>query len=611
MLARIDRLRRKHKQIKLDLSLEFPDQNLQPHLDPPSTTWLEIEWVNEGQIWIYYFNVESGETIWTKPREQAATLDAVDRAIREFEEMKARFVGFASPWRVEQSFRVGNSADEQDLSRRVRVVGRDVTTSVSKAVEMLNDGSHECDSGMCVVFSERGGGYYCLYRADKSREARAKLPEMESPQNVPFTRQVSPAMTNPTAGEMPAALRQPLVPGAQETRYGGREAVDVSHNSNAGRAFGHSGDVGLTFGPSSAAKRNKRLPGQMPWRTFLYATSTLIGLWVLGTLVFTFEVYADLPHFAWPEEEESGGEHSGGSGDEPEGGDENPDFRRVGVPDDHLAMNGQSKPWQSLSSQQGLSARGKTIEIEMQARHAPRILYDGSWPHAFFTPRDLACHESLGQSIFIVEKYAVHRLYFNDTGVEVQPALQSCLMENPEFVSRGLSSISIECKSEKTCRALLLSASGLGGLWCSLTDNSSHPAYMRGVGWRSVATSHDGGAWALRAHHSVVRLGSHDGSELIPQYEALRSAQMARVEHLHVLQNRKLLGLDPAGWLHSWSLSGKANSRALLPQRLKTKWVGMCSIGSSLYLAGIDKLGKGATVWQMQPKNFVTTSVLV
>jgi len=405
----------------------------------------------------------------------------------------------------------------------------------------------------------------------------------ESPFQNDFGRQGSMATRPQTTFEL---LQQPLVPGAQETRFGGREAVNVEQ---AQHAFGHSAEAGLMFGGPQGATRARRKPGHMPWRTFLYATATLIALWVLGTLFIITEVW-ELVEIHWETED----------ADNPHGKTRSSEMTI-------------SRNWKTVK----LDALQPEIVVQGGARHDPTVLYDGKWPHFFFTPRDIGCHEVLGQSIFIIEKYAVHQLIFNESGSIIRPALEDCLMEHPEFLSQGLASISIECETTGACHAAIFSAAGLGGLRCPLSED---PLYQRGKrfhiyggNWRSVTSSNDGGAWALFGN-VIVKLAGHPSlhGELVPHYEAFQSKHVAAIERLHVLRNKKLLGLDPSGWLRSWPLSGNEGPHALrLSPKFKMEWIGLCSIGSTLYFGGVNKDRQGATVWQMRPRDFARTSVMV
>lgn len=268
-------------------------------------------------------------------------------------------------------------------------------------------------------------------------------------------------------------------------------------------------------------------------------------------------------------------------------------------------------------SMKQIGGSGSETVLRLGARHDPMLLFRGKWPHSFFAPRDIACHKAYGQSILVIEKYAVHQLSFNENGSTVRPVMETCLMEDPEFLAQGLRSISIECGVNGTCHASIFSASGLGGLRCPLSEDQAHQGgqrfHIHGDMWRSITSSNDGGAWALR-DNTIVKLARHSlrDHELIPQYEALQNEPIAAIEHLHAIGNRKLLGLNPSGWFRSWPLSGNEASHAIkLSPKLRTKWIGMCSIGSSLYFGGVNKFGRGATVWQMRPKDFARTSVLV
>jgi len=91
----------------------------------------------------------------------------------------------------------------------------------------------------------------------------------------------------------------------------------------------------------------------------------------------------------------------------------------------------------------------------------------------------------------------------------------------------------------------------------------------------------------------------------------MQDERLAKIQYLHSVKDRKLLGLDPEGWLHSWPLGDGVPYVLPLPRHLRTKWAGICSTGSTIYFAGIDKLGAGASIWRMRPRDHAASSVLV
>jgi len=314
-----------------------------------------------------------------------------------------------------------------------------------------------------------------------------------------------------------------------------------------------------------------------------YGTSTLIALWVIGSFLFAIEFLAHIE--IWPSEEAHNQTHE----------------------------EGNDSTGETVQQAHGFNM--KAAAIREATRHTPYLVYDGTWPHEHFNPRDIACHESIGDSIFVIEKYAVHQLNIKEGASVIQPALEKCLSEDHEFRYHGLQSISIHCAEADACHAMLFSASGLGALRCPLShqdNNQAQRVLIRGKNWRSV-TGSDAGAWALNDRNMLVRLGQHafHADELMPQYEVMRDERLAKIERLHVSPDGRLLGLEPEGWLHSWPL-GRGDPQTLpLPAHLRTRWAGVCSTGSAIYFAGVDKRGAGASIWRMRPRVDAHASALV
>merc|ERR1712060_304852 len=116
-----------------------------------------------------------------------------------------------------------------------------------------------------------------------------------------------------------------------------------------------------------------------------------------------------------------------------------------------------------------------------------------------------------------------------------------CLAEAPDFMSRGIGGLSVECSHEGVeCHALLLGATGKNALRCNL-DGASKATLLtlHGGPWRSLAATGNGRQlWALRNDRLVQlasRLGHHD-SEFVPHLELpYRIAE--NVTYLHILSD--------------------------------------------------------------------------
>lgn len=361
---------------------------------------------------------------------------------------------------------------------------------------------------------------------------------------------------------------------AQENRYGGREAVELAEGcALRENAFGHSAQAGASFHPhrqdaATAADRGlpQRKPGQMPWTTFLQGSYALIVVWSIG---FLWSI-----SFCW------------------------------------LGIDIPLPPVHPHTGWARAAAR-------------PDLVYAGSWPHPYFTPRAMACHEAFGPRLLLAETFAVHEISLDGAEDEgstqaLQPALLDCLSEAPEFQARGIRSISLDCSSDGSCAAILLAAAGQETLRCSLGGGSASlegasvaqeaPALSTAHGgtWRSLAASaavgaqagaaRDGSVWALGVDAIVQmrpRLGSVAG-DLVPHFEVPHRLGHA-LEHLQVAGSA-VVGLQSSGRLHAWPLWGGDVMAWQLPT--SSRWLGFCAMERSLFLAGVSNADGSVAVWR-------------
>lgn len=301
----------------------------------------------------------------------------------------------------------------------------------------------------------------------------------------------------------------------------------------------------------------RRPPGQLPWRTFQQGSRLLGVLWLLGLVCCILDIAGC-------------------------------DLR--------------------FTPAKSLDAKGSTLPLE--------LVFEGRWPHALFGPRSLACHASIGETLLVAEKYAVHQLRINGTrhGSELlDVALSHCLRASPNFHTGGISEISVQCQEDKrTCSIVLFSASGQTALSCPFSDGLGVDIFVHGKGWRGLtASSKTGQFWALGASSLALmhrrndsNLESRSKEELVPKFE-IRNEVLSSASQVHHLTSKDGLGADailtlhPLGSLRAWSL--EENREPLSWQfsaQLVDRWTGLCTIGRTLYLSGVSHNGLPAGVWR-------------
>jgi len=352
---------------------------------------------------------------------------------------------------------------------------------------------------------------------------------------------------------------------AQETRYGGREAVEMTEMQHR-TYYSHSATANASFHPhresldtSDARTSNSKPPGQIPWQTFLQGSIVLIVLSVCGIIRLAYDAHH---HF---------------------------------------------------------SAELEAVDPSAEALVAAptsgaRLVFGGPWPHPFLRPRGLACHPALGSAVLLAESYAVHELAIDDTspmraaGVRVRPALSECLGQAPDFLAGGLRAISLHCgtppqgeEGGDDCVATLLGSAGHEALQCALRPGMGSAAErlrLYGGPWRSLAVGPSSTFWAVKdGHDAIVQLQPRPGTikELLPEISVPHGAAR-NLTQMHVHGDAVVYGLAATGRLHGWPLDGSAVRSWQAPRGRRLD--GLCSTRDRLYFAGTDLTDGAAKIWR-------------
>lgn len=533
-LRRIEGCRRRFSAVCAELAQVAPGATTVPPPDEGDrVTWLRLTW-SQANLEPYYFRWDTGEVSCTPPQ-GAVRLFQLESLEQQLEEFAGRV---------------------RQLGELLQHVGAAGAQAPSAALSAGAVAAAATETGRSpAASSSRSGG-----RQEEapprpaappafSRATTASLSEADSFGSFPL--RPDPEEDNP----------------AQETRFGGREAIQLAQSSTL---LGVNAEAAATFHPGGRgpdagtdardAAVARRPPGQMPWRTFLQGSQALIVVWCFGFgwSCFNLILQVDLP------------------------------LQRV-LPGGEL-----------------LGA----------ARHPERVA-ELAPPHAFFGARGLACHEAWGPTLLVHERYAVHALRLgvdasSGTWAAVgaaeplgwEPALAGCLAEARDFQAEGIGSVSLQCESRgdagSTCVAVLLGARGRRALRCPLPGVAPDaPAAggnltLHGGPWRALAAA-EHGAWALQGA-AVVELQPREGvsGELLPKAEV--SDAEAAAEHLLALGRRALLSLEPGGLLRAWPLARPAYLAWQLPRTVR--WSGVCAAGGSLYFVTSDGVGGQVTVWR-------------
>jgi len=201
--------------------------------------------------------------------------------------------------------------------------------------------------------------------------------------------------------------------GAQETRFGGREAAQMESMVVSGAQ---------TFHPRQDGRRESRYPpGQVPWNTFLWASITIGSVWMLGIGAFVLDPALYI------------------------GGHAENSTCAFEVDRATMALQEPQNLLPLLTSEEQLLS-----SHHWQSRPLPL--------HAL----DAACHESYGQRVLIAERFAVHEVRVSKNGSQLPPRrlqdVDLCLAQAPAFHSAGLAGVGLECSESGGCNVLLLAA---------------------------------------------------------------------------------------------------------------------------------------------------------
>ncbi|CAE8594512.1 unnamed protein product, partial [Polarella glacialis] len=220
---------------------------------------------------------------------------------------------------------------------------------------------------------------------------------------------------------------------AQETRFGGRESVDVGAVAAGDATWSYSETAAQTFHPRRDDRReSRRPPGQVPWRIFLNVSGMLVSVWVVGVAWYAITPLSML-----------------------------------------VGTGGKA----TLQGELGGSGR--------------RVLSGDSWPArpVPVRPVGMVCHAQQGGRLLVAERFAVYEIDLVPTSHLQQSAeVHECLAHEPQFHSEGLAAISLECSDPGSCWLLLLGSRGAEVLRCPLgPGQSSRPRLVRLDGGPSFA----------------------------------------------------------------------------------------------------------------------------
>lgn len=219
-------------------------------------------------------------------------------------------------------------------------------------------------------------------------------------------------------------------------------------------------------------------------------------------------------------------------------------------------------------------------------------LLESTWPHQYFNPVGVACHDALGGRVFVAERYGVYELTADG---KLTTALENCLDSSPEIQSAGLDAISVTCDIRQ-CWSLLWSRDGTSFLNCSL-ENSSQAVVGRTHGDWLHRFATDDGLWALESD-AFVQLEMLEGktSEFVPTalFPKVESTPVRQVQGGH---GRDLLVMDEAGVL---AVERGGRERRVMSLTKNIKWVSMCRSDSQFYLVSASSPERPAGLWRTE-----------
>lgn len=382
------------------------------------------------------------------------------------------------------------------------------------------------------------------------RSAEAGATSMIQPSAVP-TDQPGGAATSDASHAAPArGLSNTSVASsrdaAPEAPFGGQEATQVQQGTPYQQTyFAAHAAAGASFHPDRAAagtqRSTRRLPGQMPWRVFSQASLVLVGAWAVGLFFAFCEIVGKV----------------------------------------HIPGMDKRNP----------SHDNEPVEPHEQAVLWPSLL-ESSWPHQYFNPVGVACHDALGARVFVAERYGVYEL--TSDGMLV-PALENCLARSPEIQFAGLDAISVTCDIRQ-CWSLLWSRDGTSFLNCSL-ENSSQVVVGKTHGDWLYRFATDDGLWALESD-AFVQLEMLEGktSEFVPT-ALFPKVQATPVRQIHGGHGQDLLVMDEAGVL---AVERGGRERRVMRLTKNIKWVSMCRTDSQFYLVSASSPERPAGLWRTE-----------
>jgi len=303
----------------------------------------------------------------------------------------------------------------------------------------------------------------------------------------------------------------------------------------------------------------------------------------------------------------------------------------------------------------------RTLVAARRLPRQPQLVYQGDWPHPFFSPRGLACHPGAGSdTLLIAEKYSVHELHLGNTAKAstLRPALAQCLADAPDFQASGIQSVSLECARDRQgkCTAVLFGAAGQGALRCNFARELEESRSLLSLDieaevevtasaaidsqritvhgrhkWRALAAGSSESFWAL-ADGTLVQM-RHRGdastsavpnnarplsatAELVPQLE-VPHAMATKSTQVHVLADMAktredtsdqngdghdgtVLTLESNGLLRAIPLQGGTPSSWWLPTQHVMRWTGVCATGGKLFLSGVSRHPeRTASIWSV------------
>lgn len=567
--------------------------------------WLQLEWAAHGRCMELFFSCETGETSWTRPEDPARVSNSLklEQRLRTFSDKVSALADFV----------VENAADPPTAAGG--------GAAAAPGIQWPTDLQPAAAAGASLAPADPTDAREVRQRSLRASRASQAASDTGSLRE----RIVDAAQALTTENPEGESL-------AQETRFGGSEAVQLAEHTRLRDTFFAAGaQAGPTFYPQQPSMyghrdqvgATRRQPGQMPWQTFLQGSIVLTIIWAVGTCWSIFHIFDyDIPL-------EPAALHGHGHGHGHGGGEGGHSL--LADPDSSFTPDLK----RTLLSAKKLSRR-------------PKLVYEGEWPHAFFSPRGLACHPGAGSDkLLIAEKYSLYELDLGSTAQvsTLRPALSECLAAAPDFHAAGIQGVSLECSPDRKrqCTAVLFGAAGQGALRCRLAKQPEDSRALSSIDvaeveltasaslgsqritvhgtrkWQALAAGSSESFWALTDGALVQMRPRGDSStgafseqsrpltstaELVPQLE-VPHATASKSTQVHVLAGSGemgrgeieygdghkgvLLTLDSIGLLRAFPLEGGAPSSWWLPSEDVVRWTGVCATGGNLYLAGIGR----------------------